>query len=115
MQKLKRLPLLRRLGNTVKNLLDSVDKRVARLGSWRHFLVMAAWTLFCLGLLLTLLGCAPQTRIVRPPLPPQAEPRPMPQFTGSTYRDSILWGIEVREWGLSCEADKGVIRRVYGE
>lgn len=112
MQRLKRKPLLLRLGSTAKNLLDSVDRRVDRLGPLPQFLGMLAWMLLCLGLLLTLFGCT--TRAVRPPLPPQAEAREVPSFQGQTYRDVILYVIELKETAQQSEADKAAIRRVYG-
>lgn len=112
MQKLKRKPLLMRLGSTVKTLLDSVDRRVERLGPFPQFLGMLAWMLLCLGLLLTLFGCT-TTRTVRPPLPPQAEARELPSFQGKTYRDVILYVIELKEAAQQSEADKAAIRRLY--
>ena len=57
-------------------------------------------------------GCSP--RIVRPPLPPQADARTVTPFTGATYRDVTLYAIETRTGWLSCEQDKRAIRQVYG-
>lgn len=113
MQKLKRQPLLKRLGSTLSNLLPPVDKLLTfhvklpkwtMTAVWTGLLLLACWMLF---------GCTTQTRTVRPPLPPQADARPMPRFLGSTYRDSIQYTLEVREWGMGCEADKTAIRRMY--
>lgn len=111
MQKLKRKPLTEQLSDTLKNLLQPVKSLLKPLDLSPRWLTMGVLIGCCLLLLVMCSGCTPRT--IRPPLPPQAEPRPMPQFTGQTFRDSILWSIEVREWGMSCEADKGAIREVY--
>lgn len=77
-------------------------------------IITAALTLILISCWL-LLGCAPQTRIVRPPLPPQAEAREVPPFEGQTYRDVIQYVIQLKEFAYQSEADKAAIRRVYGE
>lgn len=114
MQKLKRLPLLQRLSNTLKNSLEPVRGLVKPQIKLPKSLTTVAWIALCLLALWLLLGCAPQTRIVRPPLPPQAEAREVPPFEGQTYRDVILYVIELKETAQQSEADKAAIRRVYG-
>ena len=111
MQKLKRRPLLQRLGDTLENLRQRALLPLWRLGiSPRLVMTAALIGLFLMGCL-ALSGCAPRT--VRPTLPPQADPRPVPQFQGKTYRDVILYVIELKESCQASEADKAAIRRVY--
>ena len=112
MQKLKKKPLLQRVENTVENLLASANKPLALLAVLPKPLVTIVLIALCLLFFSLLCGCSP--RMVKPTLPPQAEPREMPVFAGKTNRDTVLYAIEVREWGLSCEADKAAIRKVYG-
>lgn len=115
MQRLKRLPLLQRLSSTLKTSLSPVAKLLRPQIKLPKSLTMVV-SIGLLALLLWLLwGCAPQTRIVRPPLPPQAEPREVPSFQGQTYRDVILYVIELKETAQASEADKAAIRRVYGQ
>lgn len=112
MQKLKRKPLLQRLGSTLANLLKPVSNLLTvRVKLPKHLMTAALIGLCLLGFFL-LSGCTP-AKTIKPPLPPQADPRPLPRFTGSTYRELILWSIDVRESFLSCEADKAAIRRMY--
>lgn len=114
MQKLKRQPQLKQLGNTLGSLLGPVVKPLRPQFKLPKSLTMVA-SIVGLALICWLLwGCAPQTRIVRPPLPPQAEPREVPSFQGQTYRDVILYVIELKEVAQQSEADKAAIRRVYG-
>ena len=96
----------------LSNLLPPVDKLLTPRAWWPPSPRMIALSVVCLTLLLMCSGCT-TTKTVRPPLPPQADARPMPRFLGSTYRDSIQYTLEVREWGMGCEADKTAIRRMY--
>lgn len=107
---------LRKRGeSTLRNLLRPVGELLTVRVKLPKLPMTAVWIALCLLLFWMLCGCTPVKKGGSiPPLPPQADPRPMPRFTGNTFRDSILWGIEVREWGMSCEADKSVLRRVYG-
>lgn len=115
MQKLKRIPLLQRLESTLKSLPRLGSKLLLRLPRLPDPLTTVVLIASCLLLLALCSGCVTKTvRTPLPPLPSQADPRPLPRFTGSTYRDSILWSIEVRESFMSCEADKSVLRKVYG-
>lgn len=115
MQKLKRMPLLQRLGSTLATLLRPVVEQLRPRIKLPKSLTTVALIGLCILTCWLLFGCTP-VKTVRsiPPLPPQADARPMPRFLGSTFRDSIMWSIEVREWGTACEADKSVLRRVYG-
>lgn len=110
MQKLKRLPLLRRLAGTVGRLRDSVLNLLERLDLSRNWLMTAV---LIVTLILLLCGCSPRT--VKPDLPAQADARAVPEFDGQTYRDVLLYLIELREMAYSCEIDKASIREVYGE
>ncbi len=112
MQKLKRKPLLQPLGDTLRSLLRPVDGLLDKLTPFGKPVMMAALIVVFLILCSALSGCAPRT--IRPTLPPQAEPREIPAFEGQTYRDVILYVIELREVAQQSEADKAVIRRVYG-
>ena len=112
MQKLKRKPSLPPLADTLRNLLGSERGLLGILSPFGRPLVIASIILMVLTLAMCCAGCAPRT--VRPSLPPQADARDMPAYDGQTFRDAILYLIEVREWGMSCEADKAVIRQVYG-
>lgn len=111
MQRLKRLPLLKRLESTLGNLLKPVKGLLETLPPFGK----PAWIALMLLTVLILAmcsGCTP-AKTVRPSLPPQADPREMPAYDGQTFRDAILYLIEVREWGMQCEADKSAIRQVY--
>lgn len=112
MQKLKRKPLLPPLADTLRNLLDSERGLPAILSPFGKPLMMVVLIGVFLLLYFTLSGCAPRT--VRPTLPPQADAREIPAFQGQTYRDVILYVIELREVAQQSEADKAVIRKVYG-
>lgn len=112
MQKLKRKPLLPRLVSTLRNLLQPVQSLLDRIPLSLSPPMTAALIVLCLIVLLGIWGCAPRT--VRPSLPPQADARPIPDFQGRTYRDALLYLIDVREGFMQCEADKAVIRKVYG-
>lgn len=111
MQKLKKLPLLTQLGNTTKSLLGSVKPLLGRLNLSSRPLMMAALIVGFLILCFVLCGCSP--RMVRPSLPPQADPRPVPEFEGRTYRDVLLYVVELRESCQASEADKAAIRDVF--
>ena len=113
MQKLKRKPLLPPLADTLRNLLRPVGGLLETLSPLPRWLTMGALIGVCLLLLLTCSGCAP-ARTIRPSLPPQADAREIPAFQGQTYRDVILYVIELREVAQQSEADKAVIRKVYG-
>lgn len=117
MQRLKQLPLLQRLRSMLKTSLRPVAGllTVRVKLSKRQMMVASIATLAILFACFFLMGCAPQTRIVRPPLPPQAQPREVPSFQGQTYRDVILYVIELKETAQQSEADKAAIRRVYGK
>lgn len=112
MQKLKRIPLLQRLESTLRSLPKLGSKLLARLPRLPDPVMTVALIATTLVILAMCSGCSP--RVVKPSLPAQADARPMPVYEGRTYRDAILYLIEVREWGMSCEADKAAIRRVYG-
>lgn len=111
MQKLKRKPWLQPLADTLLSLLSPARGLLATLPPFGRPAAIAL-TVITVLLLVMCCGCAPRT--VRPSLPPQADARPMPAYDGQTFRDAVLYLIEVREWGLACEADKHVIREVYG-
>ena len=113
MQKLKRSPLLQRLDSTLKNLSKRADKLLDRLPLSNNSLKTIAWIVACLLALSMLSGCAPRT--VKPTLPSQIDPRPIPDFEGQTYRDVILYVIDMREGFQSCEADKNAIRGLFGD
>lgn len=115
MQRLKRPGKLRPLANMLDSLLENVRELLDRLPQLRTVLTMAALIVACLLTLSMLSGCSQRVKTVRPPLPAQADPRQMPQFHGETYRDAILYIIEVREWGLTCEADKRAIRQLWAD
>lgn len=105
--------LLRPLASMTKNLQQYVLTARELLPLSPGFRWVAASIVLCLLLLLTLSGCAPQTKTVRPPLPSQAQPRLVPDFTGSTHRDVLMYAIELREGWLSCESEKGVWRHMH--
>ncbi len=111
MQRLKRLPLLRRLENTLDSLTRHVETLTAELGSWSKPLMMGASIVTCLLILSMCSGCSP--KIVKPQLPPQADARSVPAFTGRTHRDVILYVLELRQSCLASEADKAAIRQVF--
>lgn len=111
MQRLKRKPLLTQLASTLKNLTGSASKLLPPLVRWPTWLTTLA-LIVCFLLALSLAsGCSP--RIVRPPLPPQAEARVIPTFDGKTWRDVLYYVVEVRSGWQSCEADKRAIRYIY--
>lgn len=114
MQRLKRLPLLQRLRSTLTTSLKPVAKLLRPQIKLPKSLTMVALIVGSVLICWLLWGCAPQTRVVRPPLPPQAEPREVPSFQGQTYRDVILYVIELKETAYQSEADKAAIRRIYG-
>ncbi len=111
MQRLKKLPLLKQLESTLKSLPALGNKLLRALPRFPDPLTTVALIALTLLILVTCSGCAPRT--VRPSLPPQADPRPMPLYDGKTYRDAFGYLIEVREWGMSCESDKAAIRDVF--
>lgn len=112
MQKLKRKPLLERLGSMLSNLLPPVDKLLTPRAWWPPSPRMIVLIVVCLTLLLMCSGCT-ATKTVRPMLPPQADARETPQFEGETTRDLLEAYILMREAQMACESDKGVIRRLY--
>ena len=111
MQKLKKPGLLSRIESTLQPLLLRVSHTLTPLGGLRRVLTTGALIVGCLLILALLLGCHP--RIVRPTLPAQADPRPMPQFLGTTFREALIHIPELREWGNACEADKTAIREAF--
>lgn len=111
MQKLKRKPLLPPLADTLRNLLGSEKGLLGTLTPFGKPAMTAALIVFFLILFLALSGCSP--RMVRPTLPPQADAREIPAFQGQTYRDVILYVIELREVAQQSEADKAAIRAVF--
>lgn len=113
MQKLKRPDLSSRIESTLQSLLRPVTGTLRSLPSFGPIPKMAVCLGLCLLIFLMLSGCQP--KVVRPELPAQADPRPMPSFKGTTYRDALIHIPELREWGTACEADKAVIRRMYGD
>lgn len=109
MQKLKKPERLRQLVLLVESLPLLALRLTERFGISPRSLTMIASAVIFLVLLSTLSGCAP--RVVKPSLPAQADPRPMPKFKGKTYRDALMHIPELREAFLSCEADKLAIRK----
>ena len=112
MQKLKRKPLLERVGNMLSDLLPPVDKLLTPHVWWPKFLRTIVLIVVCLMLLSLCSGCT-TTKVVRPELPPQADAREIPQFQGETHRDVIQYVILLREACYAAEADKAAIRRVF--
>lgn len=113
MQKLKRPGLSSRIVGTLVRLQQPVRRMLTLLEIYRWPLTTAALMFFFLLILATLSGC--QAQVVRPTLPAQAEPRPMPEFKGRTYRDALIHIPELREWGTACEADKTAIREAFSD
>lgn len=109
--------LRKRLESTLKNSLKPVSELLTvRVKLPKRQMMVALIGLLILGFVIfSLIGCAPRTRIVRPPLPPQAQAREVPSFQGQTYRDVIQYVIELKEAAQQSEADKAAIRRVYGQ
>lgn len=112
MPKTRRKPLQRRLGDMLDSLLNRASRLAASLPRLPDPVTTVALIVGLLLMCWALSGCSPRVQTVKPVLPPQAEARPMPAFTGDTYRDAILYLIEVREWGMACEYDKDAIRSV---
>lgn len=106
--------LRKQVSSTLGNLLKPAGRLLQPLGTLPRWLTTGAWIVGLVLLCWMCFGCT-QTRIVRPPLPPQAEPREVPSFQGQTYRDVILYVIELKETAQASEADKAAIRRVYGQ
>lgn len=104
--------LLKPIRSTVTKLTGSAAKLVSPLSLSPGFKVAAGIVMLVIVLLM-LCGCSTASRTVRPPLPPQAQPRTVPDFTGRTHRDILLHAIEVKEGWLSCEQDKRSIRELY--
>lgn len=113
MQKLKKPGLLSRIGSTLGYLQTHVRRTLILLESYWKLLTTAALIFLFLLLFATLSGCS--QKVVRPTLPSQADPRPMPPFHGTTFRDALIHIPELREWGTQCEADKAVIREAYSD
>jgi hypothetical protein len=108
MQKLKRPDLSSRIGSILGSLQGFVSNRLLPVRLWPKSLTTIALVGICLLVLLMCSGCHP----VRPELPHQADPRPLPPFSGKTYRDALQYIPELRESFLACEADKRTIRKV---
>lgn len=100
--------LRKQVSSTLGNLLRPANALLGKVGLSVNWLMMAV----LIGLLVVML-CACSPRVVRPSLPPQAEPQQVPQFEGKTYRDVLLYVIELREACYASEADKAAIRYVY--
>ncbi len=111
MRKLKRKPPLMQLASISRNLTGFVGKLLRPVVRWPALLTMTALIVGCLLGCSLLWGCSP--RVVRPPLPPQAEARVIPTFDGKTWRDVLYYVVEVRSGWQSCEADKSAIRYLY--
>lgn len=112
MQRLKRKPMSEKLESIVRSLLTIVRTvKLPTLSLERSLKVIVFVTILILILLL-LLGCSPRHSVI---LPPEAAPRPMPPLYGTTGVDALAGIPLYREWGLSCEADKAVIRALYGK
>lgn len=109
MQRTKLLDSLKPLGSTLASLLRPVGKLLRLPKMLPRSLMTAALIATFLVICFCLSACNP--KIVRPSLPPQADPRPVPAFNGRTYRDVILYVIELRESCQASEADKAAIRR----
>lgn len=112
MQKLKRPDLSQRVGNILGSLKSYVGNLLPLAKPWPRSLTMIACLVLFLLVLSMCSGCQP--RVIRPDLPPQADPRPLPPFNGKTYRDALHYIPEIRESFLSCEQDKRTIREVMG-
>lgn len=106
--------LLKPIRSTATKLTDFVGNLVPLPSLSPGFRMMAVGIGMLVILLLMLSGCSTSSRTVRPPLPPQAQPRMIPDFAGRTHRDILLYGIEMKEGWLGCEMDKKAIRRLYG-
>lgn len=113
MQRRKDSGLLRQAGSLLNNLLRPVLKLPQRLGLSRPSLTTIACLVLCLLVLLMLCGCQP--KLVKPTLPQQADPRELPQFHGKTYRDALQHIPELREAFMACESDKSAIRRMWAD
>ncbi len=111
MQKLKRKPLATQLERIYERLLALTDRALSTVERLPRWLTMVVLIVLSAGIFFSVSGCSP--RIVRPPLPPQADARTVTPFTGATYRDVTLYAIETRTGWLSCEQDKSAIRQVY--
>ena len=113
MQKLKKSGPSKR----IESLLSASRMRANRLTDRLGFLPLSLMTIVSLAgflLVLSMLsGCQPRT--VRPSLPQQADPRPLPEFKGKTYRDALMYIPELRESFMACEADKEVIRKAMSD
>lgn len=68
-----------------------------------------AWIVLCL--LVPMTGCAtrPMPHPALPPLPMLA-PRPIPEWSGRTYRDLLVYSTRLREAAQASEADKAAAR-----
>lgn len=77
---------------------------------------MAVSIALCLAILST--GCSTTPPVIvepaRPQTLPSLEPRPVPDFTGMTYRDLIIYAARLREAALASEADKAAARKALG-
>lgn len=114
MQKLKRKPLLMRLDATLSRLPVIRRLRGLLLGLSANYQMLIAWILLLVLTCLILSGCTPRPA-VKPILPPQASARVIPVFDGKTYRDVLLWSIDLREGFQNCEYDKAAWRELYKE
>lgn len=113
MQKLKKPGPWKRLASLRSGSPQPDSRLTDRLGFWPLSLMMIASVVGFLLVLSMLSGC--QARVVKPSLPQQADPRPLPEFKGETYRDALLYIPELRESFLSCEADKEAIRKAMSD
>lgn len=113
MQKLKRPGLSSRIVGTLARLQTPVRKTLTLLESYWKPLTTAALIFLFLLLCASLCACSP--KVVRPTLPAQADPRPMPPFNGTTFREALIHIPELREWGTQCEADKTAIREAFSD
>ncbi len=115
MQKLKRQPFSRQVESMLQQLERIVGKLLLRLDPSPGWMKTLVWiSILALALsLCSVTACTPQ--MVRPQLPAQADPRPVPLFEGRTHRDVIYYVIELRETLQNCEADKQSIRSLFGD
>lgn len=114
MQKLKRKPLLMRLEIIFERLIVSTAKLPDRIAAWPRSRMMSVLTvLFLLPCVMFWISGCTTTRVVRPPLPPQAEARVVSTFDGKTWRDVLYYVVELRSGWQACESDKAAIRYVY--
>lgn len=110
MPRLKLRNLLKPRNGRRDNLLTRIGALLKGLLSLPKWLMTAVSIGIILLILALLLGCAKRVVKVRPLLPPQSAPRPIPSYQGQTYRDVIQHAIDLRRVAEACEIDKGVWR-----